>query len=145
MSLLNDSQKAAILSIQSQLHNEVAQTLVYFKDSEEVVVSTNPNHSFLFNSPANTTTTKVAVTGEFLARVYYGKDEPEVLRSKGFDNSVILPHGWVKIIVDESGNSVIKDAKTITFDEDIFTLLPYPRRHGLIEKNMFSYHLKPNA
>jgi hypothetical protein len=148
---MSDSQKSMVLQTQQNLHNFFAKTLIYRKTSESTLISSNEKHSFIFDySPTNSEVTEVIDSGSFKARIYYGKQiNLEPISAAGFNNSdfdtnATIPNGWVRIIVDESGKNLIKDSKRIMFDDEIYSINSLQSRHGLLEKNMYSFYLKPS-
>lgn len=149
-SYLTTAQKDNLSNQFFNLHQTFGRSITIWRTAEQIVLSSNPSNNYLFESaPFNDVTQPILVSGTFLARIRYPKDERLVLfttnpTKDGTDQLVTQREdGVVRITVDATGSAYLFDAKRITFDNEIFDIESSKRPHSLVSTpNFFDYILK---
>lgn len=138
----------------SNLFNDLHQTFAYpiyaFKQRNELVITDNPNHSYVWDdAPTNTQTVSTLVSGTFNARVLYSNKQNKNFistrqRDKGEDQiGAEIFEGDVRLKLDPTGAAFIADAQRITFNDALFEVSSEPRHHGLFGPNKWqTFYLK---
>ena len=130
-----------------QLHDTFAQNLYYFHERDQTVITEDPGHSSMWNSaPSNTVTEKITVSGVFRARIYWNKNETTpIYGDTVFNTTAMLPKGWVRIITDVTGKAVVEESVRLRFEDEVYEIDSDRERHGLFNKNLYEYYLKPST
>lgn len=128
-----------------KLHDTFAQTLYYFNESTQTVITSSPSHSATWKTaPENTTTTTVISSGTFKARIYWNKNQTTSLYGDTvFHTTAMIPKGWARIITDVTGRAIVENANRIIFEDEIYEVDSDRERHGLFQKNLYEFYLKP--
>ncbi len=149
MDRLSATIKANAEQLLNDVHDTFARDIVIYKQSQQVVINTNPKHNFLFSSaPNNTSVQNTVVSGTFKARILYGDKQlktPITTTQAGRtedQTNVKLSEGLVRIKVDVSGANFIKDATRIIIDDTIFAIDTDSRPHGLFDPKYYTFYLK---
>lgn len=131
-------------------HDTFARPIYIFRQSENIVIATNPgNNMFFTNAPFNDQVQTIAVSGMFQARILYSKREdyemfePFGIRKLGGDQVNLRKEGGqVRIKLDPTGASYLFDAKRVTFDGEVFSIRTSQRPHGLFTPKFFDFYLQ---
>lgn len=151
MDLLTTAQKVYLGDQLNAIHDTFARPLVIIRQAQQISVSENPTHNFIFDSGPdntnNTTTTNTPVTGVFNGRILY--DKKQVLNFFGSargnkEDAVVvkLTDGEVRIKLDPTGQAFIAGATRVSFDGTVFEIDTSPRPHGLFITQFYTYRLK---
>lgn len=150
-SLFNATEKAELDALINDVSDTFARPLVLIKSAEQVVVSDNPNHSFVFSqAPTNSVTEVTPITGYFSGRIWYEQRQPTdflkafgVGQSRGGDQLPNhLNNGMARLKLEPSGAAFMADTKRVQFDGFTFTIESTPRPHGLFTPKFYTYWLK---
>jgi|11_taG_2_1085331.scaffolds.fasta_scaffold10916_3 hypothetical protein len=128
----------------STLHTTFARDIVVFKVSkQEVIVSTNTKYNPIYGrtNQGRKVEQETVVSQTFKARIYYvDSDQEEITEAQ---DKVFLPKGSIKIIVDETAYTYIREAKNITFDENKFSIASQASPYGFTDNQFFIFYLVP--
>jgi hypothetical protein len=148
-SFISDADKLSMGNEFYNVHATFGRPIVIFKTAEETVVSTNPEHNFLFNnSPTNDITVPIVQSGVFLARILYGKKEAlnsfSTPTNQGASEQIgiQLKEGEVRIKLDPTGAAFLEGCERVTFDGTIFRVTTNKRPHGLFKVDFETFYLK---
>ncbi len=142
-------QKAAFEQTQQDIHDTFARPITIFKNSQKIVIFTNPEHNFIFDAGPNQTVTQdVIVSGVFQARILYRPDQPSNMFSAS-DGGVIgqpqlfqqIPQGDVRLKLDPTGAAFLKEATRVEFDDTVFNIKSDQRPHGLFTPKFYNFYL----
>lgn len=148
-SFLSESQITSMENAFSRLHDTFARDIVVYKTAKQIVISTNPNHDFIWeSSPTNDVVENIPVSGVFKARIKYANDQDRnqfntVVAGKGSDQvNIELENGDVRIKLDATGAAFIKDATRVVFDNEVFNVETPARPHGIVRPQFYDFVLK---
>lgn len=144
-SYLTDAQKDSLGNEFFNLHATFARPIYIFRTAQQIVVRSNPNHNYLFDtSPNNTSVTEVIQSGTFMARILYGrKQDLTTFAPKGNEQVTLLAsEGDVRIKLDLTGAAFMVGAQRVEFDGNIFTISTQDRPHGLFDPKFQDFYLK---
>jgi hypothetical protein len=144
------AEKLEFSNLFNDLHDTFAYPIYIFKQRDELVITDNPNHSYVWdNAPTNTQTTSTLVSGTFNARILYGKTQEKNFVStrqsdRGEDQIGAETFGGdVRLKLDPTGAAFIADAQMVRFNNDLFTVSTETRHHGLFGPNKWqTFYLK---
>jgi len=146
---LSNAQIANYRAPMDKLHDTFARDIVIYQTAQRIVISTNPNHNFLYaTGPNQTETQETVVRGVYQARIWYPNDEgfEDLLRSGGSQNSdqvnVKRKDYAVVLVVNETVRDIVKTATRIEFDGTIFDIESDGRTHGVIGPQFYNFGLK---
>lgn len=149
MGFLTTGQEAQVNAAMNSLHYNFAErNPFYARDiSGATVVSSNPNHnSFYGGSPQNTTVTNVETSGLFYARTKFVTETNDLENLDFNGNNQKLPalvgNTVLKVITDVTGKSLLENSKDIFWDGDWYENASTPRKHGLLQKNFYTFYLE---
>ncbi len=134
----------------NNLHDTYARPIVIFQTAKGVVVATNPQHNYLFDSaPTNSIEQEIVVSGAFNARILYGKRQlltnfGSVARNGAADQvGPRMDEGDVRLKLDPTGAAFMGGVQRVTFDGNLFDVITTPRPHSLIgTPNFYDFFLK---
>jgi hypothetical protein len=148
-SFISPSEDASFRSAMVDLHDTWAKDIIVYSTRTRTVITTNPNHNFLYSTGPNQTETVdevVKTTGK--ARIHYKKDLPSadlVLNTSGKAEDQINTErkDWdVKLVVTEDIKTLIEKAERITFNDVVFKVKPDNRPHGVVSYQFYNFYLK---
>ena len=145
MDLLSDAEKSELQSALVDIHDTWKRSVTFYKTPEEVVISTNPDHNFLFgNAPSNTQIQSIQQSGVFDVRIFYDKRQMISPFSEGNKNEVklFLYEGEVRLKVQEDAHVFLKDTERVVFDDYQFVISRAERPHGLFDAEFYTYYLR---
>jgi len=147
--LFTQAEKLQFSDYFNDLHDTFARPIFMFKQRDELVVTDNPNHSYVWDdAPNNTQTISTLVSGTFNARILYSnKQNKEFLstrqRNGGEDQIGAETFGGdVRLKLDMTGAAFIGDAQRVKFDDSLFEISTEARPHGLFEPKWKTFYLK---
>jgi hypothetical protein len=145
-SLVSESEDNTFRSAMTDLHDTFAKDIVIYSTRSRVVISTNPNHNFLYNTGPNQSQTVdevVKTTGK--ARIHY-KRELKLVDLKGITNQDQINTSqkeWdVKLIVTEDLKTLIEKCERVEFNGEIFKVHTDGRPHGVVSYQFYNFYLK---
>ena len=145
-SFLSAAQKASYEAVMQDMHDTFARTIYAYKESQKVIVSTDPNFNYLYNNVKGVS--KIVRKSQFKAisaRVQYMDKQSEVMFDSEVDSQIKVQHdiGEVRIKLNAEGYSYFKDAKRVEIDGKLFFKITDVKKHGLFRPKFFTYYLRP--
>lgn len=145
-SYLTNNEKAALESVMDNVHETFARTIFAYKESQKVIVSTDPNFNFLYNNVKGVKNIVNKTQFKLLkARVLYMDKQNEVSFDSQVDSQIKVSHdiGEVRIKLDSDGYNYFKDAKRVEIDGRLMFKVTDVKKHGLFKPRFFTYYLRP--
>lgn len=149
MDLLTSTQKGELNAQMYNIHDTFGRDITIWKTAKQIVISTNPEHNFLFESnPTSSTVEEIPVSGVFKARILYAPNQQKNQMAATHDGrggqqlGIEMEQGSVRIKLDPTGAAFISDAQRVTFDGQIFTVESSPRFHGVFGSQFQTFTLK---
>lgn len=147
-SYISDAQKALFEGVMSDIHETFARSVIAYKDSKRVIISTNADYNYLYRNVKGDATKSIINQVQFQtfkARVLYEDKQREELVDGEARSTIKVqrPVGEVRLKVDLTGYKYIKDAKRIEIDGSLFYKATDVRRHGLFSPQFYTYYLRP--
>jgi hypothetical protein len=145
MDLLSDTEKNDLQIALNDIHDTWKRSATFYKKPEEVIISTNNDHNFLFDdAPDNTTIQLIQQSGVFDVRIFYQKRQTIRPFADGTSNELKLDiyEGEVRLKVGASGHAFLQDTERVVFDGYNFTIADSERPHGLFNNEFYTYYLK---
>lgn len=145
-SLISSTEDASFRAAMTDLHDTWAKDIVIFSSRKKIVISTNPNHNFLYASGSGQTRTTdevVKTTGK--ARIHYKKEQktPDFKGLTDQDQINVEVKDWdVKLIVGDDLKALIEKAERIEFNDRIFKRRDDIMPHGVISYQFTTFYLK---
>tara|TARA_S200000501_G_C20730046_1_gene702396 strand:+ start:195 stop:647 length:453 start_codon:yes stop_codon:yes gene_type:complete len=147
MSLINDANKLDMANVMKTVHETFARDIKFIKDAKRIILSTDPNYNYLYKSVrGSVSTVKREITEKtFKARILYvGRQEDGLFDSEANAQIKVEKNiGEVRIKVDSTGHSYLKEAKRVELDGRLFTVSSDERPHGLFSPQFYTFYLKP--
>jgi len=145
-SFLSAAQKASYEAVMQDMHDTFARTIYAYKESQKVIVSTDPNFNYLYNNVKGVS--KIVRKSQFKAisaRVQYMDKQSEVMFDSEVDSQIKVQHdiGEVRIKLNAEGYAYFKDAKRVEVDGKLFFKVTDVKKHGLFKPKFFTYYLRP--
>ena len=145
-SFLSAAQKASYEAVMQDMHDTFARTIYAYKESQKVIVSTDPNFNYLYNNVKGVS--QIVRKSQFKAisaRVQYMDKQNEVMFDSQVDSQIKVQHdiGEVRIKLNAEGYAYFKDAKRVEVDGKLFFKVTDVKKHGLFKPKFFTYYLRP--
>jgi hypothetical protein len=146
---LSPSERAAIAANLIDLHDTFGRDIVVYKEAQKVIVSTNPNYNYLYNTggATNESVENVPIRKVFKARIrydtdrsleYFGETDSQIKIDRPDASSLVR----IKLKIEDY--DYIKEAKRIELDGRMFRVESDPRAHGLFDVVQFyTLYLRP--
>ena len=148
-SYLTPDEEADYRGAMTDLHDTFSRDIFIYQTAQKIVISTNPNHNFLYASGPNQTEVQTTVVkGSYRARIWYPNEEElsNLVRSGGSQNSdqvnVEVKDYKVILVVDLTVKNILKSAEKVTFDDTVYQVVSDPRPHGVIGVQFYNIYLK---
>ncbi len=146
---LSSSDRATIAAHLLDLHDTFGRDIIVYKEAQKVIISTDPNYNYLYNTggATNESVENVPVKKVFKARIRYDTDRS--LENFGEADAQIKidrpdANSLVRIKLKIEDYQYIKEAKRIEFDGRMFRVESDPRAHGLFDVVQFyTLYLRP--
>lgn len=145
MDLLSDAEKNELQEALVDIHDTWKRSAAFYKSPQEVIISSNPDHNFLFGeAPSNTQIQTIQQSGVFDVRIYYDKRQiiRPVINESSQSVNLSIYEGEVRIKVDASGHAFLKDTERVVFDDYTFFIVDAERPHGLFNNQFYTYYLR---
>jgi len=149
MGFLSTGQEAIVNNAMKDLHYTFAEKNTFYakKIGYKTIITESPDHNAFYGSaPNNSETVEVQESGMFFARLRFPKDSENFHRLNFANNNQDLgaetESKYIRIITDITGHNLLKDAKDIYWDDDVFSVASTPEKHGLFQKNFYTYYLE---
>lgn len=148
-SLINDSQKASLVSDFQGVVDTFVRPLVVYQEAQHIVIISDPNYNPLTaTNQNNTQITNIPVYTTISGRILY---------DKGQEWSFVRPYPGrgtaegqikvkddvirsVRIKVDHSGYQLLRDSKKVQVDGHLFDNESVARPHGLFASNYYTFY-----
>ncbi len=150
-SLISVDSQSGINVVLKNLHDTFSRPITAYKNAQ--VICNTPSSSFnsiYDNAGASTSVTYTEVKETFMARVYFVKSDQEFFYNgrglNGSNDKLILPQGFVKIIVEEDAHQFIKESRKVEFDGILYSVRSagnHPNPEGLFGNTFYEFHLTP--
>lgn len=145
-SLISAARQAQVMQMFRNLHDTFAREITIYKNAKKLQIASSPQYNALYGRNSGGSSIQYeTVTHTISARVYY-VDLPEEIFSDagdGSQNKVVLPRGSVRLVVDESGFDILKDARRAEFDGKTFSVKSSGVPEGLFANDYFEFLLTP--
>lgn len=142
--LFSSSEKSAFDRVFDDLHDTFGRDITIFKKSQKVFVATNSTYNALYSKTKNQKgIEKVVEAIKIKARIAYAgsfenarsNDENEIL---GLD----IPSDHVRIKLNLEGYNLIKQAKDIEIDGELFDVVSDASKSGIFSVRYYNILLK---
>jgi len=142
--LFSSSEKSAFDRVFDDLHDTFGRDITIFKKSQKVFVATNSTYNALYSKTKNQKgIEKVVEAIKIKARIAYAgsfenarsNDENEIL---GLD----IPSDHVRIKLNLEGYNLIKQAKDIEIDGELFDVVSDASKSGMFSVRYYNILLK---
>jgi len=142
--LFSSSEKSGFDRVFDDLHDTFGREITIFKKSQKVFVATNSTYNALYSKTKNQKgIEKVVEAVKIKARIAYAgsfenarsNDENEIL---GLD----IPSDHVRLKLNLEGFNLIKQAKDIEIDGELFDIVSDASKSGLFSVRYFNILLK---
>tara|TARA_R110002020_G_scaffold207146_1_gene412526 strand:- start:2044 stop:2493 length:450 start_codon:yes stop_codon:yes gene_type:complete len=145
-SFLTAAQKAEYEAVMQNMHDTFARSIFAYKESQKVIVSTDPNFNYLYNNVKGVS--QIVRKSQFsalMARILYMDKQTEVNFDSEVNSTIKVSHdiGEVRIKLDSDGYEYFKDAKRVEIDGRLMFKVTDVRKHGLFRPKFFTYYLRP--
>lgn len=118
------------------------------KEGETTIIDNSQDFNFFQQNlkPVNEYTQKTYETGTFYARYYYLSAEDIQFNDGNLqeNSNIRIPEGSLKIITDVTGKGFIETANIVHYENNPFEVSKTPERHGLLQKNFYTFLLTPS-
>lgn len=143
-SLITQEQKDIYSDILNDLHDTFARAIVFYKEPEQMILSSDPNYNPYYNNSRNIQ--YVQESGIIGGRILYNKQlEKNYSTPEGGEDSsfrFVAPDGFVRVKIRKEDWEIFKDVTDITFDGLHFENYKTPRPHGLFDVKYYTLYLK---
>jgi hypothetical protein len=150
-SLINEFRQSSIEVVLKNLHDTFSKEITVYKNAQGICVSSSPTYNSIYGDkgPINSIQYEM-ISKKFQARIYFVKSDQEFFYNgrglQGSDNKLILPQGFVKILVEREAYLFIKEARKIEFDGCIYSIRSagnHANPEGLFNNIFYEFHLTP--
>lgn len=147
-SLISESRQKSVEAVFKNLHDTFVKEITVYKNAQGVCISSSPAYNSIYGDKGpNQSIRYDTVSKVFQARIYFVKLEKEFLYdNQGVDssnNKLILPQGFVKIIVEEEAYLFIKESRKLEFDGATYSIRSAGSPEGLFNNIFYEFHLTP--
>lgn len=152
MSYLSEDEKARLVADFDPFVKTFERPISISQDAQKIIISTNPDFNrFEANDLNNLTQNPENSPVSYIipARILYEKQQPTPYSnlyvggsSEDAQIKIKTQEGKVRIKINASGTSLIRDAKLIVLDGTNFTFDGAPRQHGIFGTGYTTFYLK---
>jgi len=147
MSFLSNEEKGDLDSVLDILHDTFSKTLYAHIDGEITVVSYDSSYNSMYGSPSIGSTPEVTVEPSrvaFKGRILFDEKQTQRDVDVGDESSLKLrfQDGNIRLKVDAEGKDIIKDAKKIEIEGELYEFETKGRPHGLFANNYSTFYLR---
>ena len=117
-SYVNAAIKQKTREAYQNLHDTFKRQITVYKTAKVVKIATDDNYNSIYRSGLDETVSYEEVTQTFFARVVYHKMDERSLADENFFQQlkINIPHGWIRIIVEQDGWEYLKEARRVEVD-----------------------------
>lgn len=142
--LIPGSDKTAFDAVFNDIHDTFAREITIFKKEKKIFVATNSTYNALYSRLKNEKGSEKTVEAiKVKARIAYAGNF-EFLRANA-ENEIMgldIPADHVRIKIDATGYSLIKQATDIEIDGELFNITSDAAKSGMFSVNYFNLLLK---
>lgn len=147
-SLLNEIKQKNIEKVLFDLHDTFSREITVYKNARVVSTNNSPSFNSIYGGKGPTQSIQYeTISKKFMARVYIEKSDQEFFyNGKGSDGSndkLILPQGFVKVLVDAEAHLFMKEARRVEFDNCVYSVRSAGNPQGLFSNMFYEFHLTP--
>lgn len=145
-SYFNAQEKEALESVMQNMHDTFARSIFAYKESQKVIISTDPNFNYLYNNVKGVKQVLNKTRFKAIqARIMYMDKQSEVSYDADVGAQIKVSHdiGEVRIKLDAEGHEYFKDAKRVEIDGRLMFKVTDVKKHGLFSPKFFTYYLRP--
>ncbi len=147
-SLISESRQRSVESVLYNLHDTFSKEITVYKNAKGVCISTSPSYNAIYGNRSSSPSIQYEeISKKFQARVYFVKSDQEFFyNGRGADGSsdkLILPQGFVKIIVTADAHSFIKEARKVELDGCLYSIRSAGMAEGIFNTIFYEFHLTP--
>jgi hypothetical protein len=146
-SFIDNIDKDGLESVFDDLHDTFARDIKFIKDSQKIILSTNPNYNYLYKNTQgqmSSVKNKIIQTTMKARILYVGRQFEDSFDAEAGAQIKVDKHvGEVRVKVNKDGYDFLKGAKRCELDGRIFTISSDERPHGLFSPKYYTFYLKP--
>jgi len=146
-SFIDNIDKDGLESVFDDLHDTFARDIKFIKDSQKIILSTNPNYNYLYKNTQgqmSSVKNKIIQTTMKARILYVGRQFEDSFEAEAGAQIKVDKHvGEVRVKVNKDGYDFLKGAKRCELDGRIFTISSDERPHGLFSPKYYTFYLKP--
>jgi hypothetical protein len=146
-SFIDNIDKDGLESVFDDLHDTFARDIKFIKDSQKIILSTNPNYNYLYKNTQGQMSSiknKIIQTTMKARILYVGRQFEDSFDAEAGAQIKVDKHvGEVRVKVNKDGYDFLKGAKRCELDGRIFTISSDERPHGLFSPKYYTFYLKP--
>ena len=146
-SFIDNIDKDGLESVFDDLHYTFARDIKFIKDSQKIILSTNPNYNYLYKNTQgqmSSVKNKIIQTTMKARILYVGRQFEDSFDAEAGAQIKVDKHvGEVRVKVNKDGYDFLKGAKRCELDGRIFTISSDERPHGLFSPKYYTFYLKP--
>jgi len=150
-SLISEARQQSIETVLRNLHDTFVKEITVYKNAQGICISSSPTFNSIYGDKGPSQSIQYEMISKtFKARVYFVKSEQEFFYNgrglNGSNDKLILPQGFVKIIVDADAYSFIKEARKVEFDGVVYSIRSagnHANPEGLFNNIFYEFHLTP--
>lgn len=144
-SLLTSSQKLAIKSALSEVHDTFARDIYVYVETQVATRPATLNYNPLYGrakDSAQVSSQKELVKHTVKARVSYSPSQGESVVDAGAQFNLTASQGKVRIKIDSSGYGKVKDSSRIEIDDELYVLDSDAKNVGPFSTQYYTVILK---
>lgn len=150
-SLISEFRQNSIEAVLQNLHDTFSKEITVYKNAQGICVSSSPTYNSIYGDKGPTQSIEYeTISKTFMARIYFVKSDQEFFYNgrglNGSNDKLILPQGFVKIIVDKEAFLFIKEARKVEFDGVVYSIRSagnHANPEGLFNNIFYEFHLTP--
>lgn len=150
-SLISTVRQDAINVVLKNLHDTFSKEIIAYKNAVAVCDTPSSSYNSIYdNAGPSTSVTYTEIKQTFMARVYFVKSDQEFFYNgrglNGSNDKLILPQGFVKIIVEADAYEFIKESRKVEFDGVVYSVRSagnHANPEGLFGNTFYEFHLTP--
>jgi hypothetical protein len=150
-SLISTARQNAVTKVLKDLHDTFSKEVIAYKNAVAVCNAPSSSYNSIYdNAGPSTSVTYTEIKQTFMARIYFVKSDQEFFYNgrglNGSNDKLILPQGFVKIIVEQDAYEFIKESRKVEFDGVLYSVRSagnHANPEGLFNYNLYEFHLTP--
>ena len=146
-SLISDSQKNTIKAIIDDIHETFARNITVYEEGKKILISASSEFNGIYGKTASgsSSTQTTVVSHTVKARIKYINSREQNLADGNINSQldIELIDGSVRITVDESGFTILKEAKRCEFEGRKYTIQSKGNPTGIFGPQYYHFYLSP--